>query len=190
MSEQENNGQEAAEDPQEIKGNQGHQEAEPEVAEDVEVDPLTQARQEYQEARDQLLRLAAEFDNYKKRMERDRLRDLKYAEENFIKELLPSVDNLERAIEQGRKAGNNSELLQGVELTIKGLVASLEKFQVTPLEAIGQPFDPNVHEALAMDHSDEVAENHVLVEFEKGYRYKDKLLRPAKVVVSKGAAAK
>lgn len=189
MSEQENNGQETAEDLQEIKGAAAQQEAEPEAAEDVEVDPLTQARQEAQENRDQLLRLAAEFDNYRKRMERDRSRDLKYAEENFIKELLPSVDNLERAIEQGRKAGNNSELLQGVELTMKGLVGCLEKFQVIPLDAIGQPFDPNVHEALAMDHSDQVAENHILVEFEKGYRYKDKLLRPAKVVVSKGSAA-
>jgi molecular chaperone GrpE len=160
-----------------------------EPEEQVEVDELTMARQECQETRDQLLRLAADFENYKKRMERDRSKALKYAEENFIKELLPAVDNLERAIEQGRKAGNSSELLQGVELTFKGLVATLEKFQVTPLESIGQPFDPNFHEALAMDHSDEVAENHVLVEFEKGYHYKDKLLRPAKVVVSKGAAA-
>ncbi len=160
-----------------------------EPEEQVEVDELTMARQECQETKDQLLRLAAEFENYKKRMERDRSKALKYAEENFIKELLPAVDNLERAIEQGRKAGNSSELLQGVELTFKGLVATLEKFQVTPLESIGQPFDPNFHEALAMDHSDEVAENHVLVEFEKGYHYKDKLLRPAKVVVSKGAAA-
>ncbi len=159
-----------------------------ELVEDVEVDELTMARQECQEVKDQLLRLAAEFENYKKRMERDRSKALKYAEESFIRDLLPSLDNLERAIEQGQKSDNNSELLQGVELTIKGIIATLDKFQVTPLESIGQPFDPNIHEALAMDYSDEVAENHVLVEFEKGYNYKDKLLRPAKVVVSKGPA--
>ncbi len=159
-----------------------------EPEEELEVDELAMARQECQDTKDQLLRLAAEFDNYKKRMERDRSRDLKYAEEYIIKELLPAVDNLERAIEQGQKSGNNNELLQGVEMTLQGLIATLDKFQVAPLESIGQPFDPNFHEALAMDHSDEVPENHILVEFEKGYHYKDKLLRPAKVVVSKGPA--
>ncbi len=189
MSEKVENVQEPDEDVQAVDESGIQADSDQEPKEEVEVDELTLARQESQELKDQFLRLAAEFDNYKKRMERDRSRDLKYAEENLIKELLPSVDNLERAIEQGRKDGNNSELLQGVELTCKGLIASLEKFQVTPLDSIGQPFDPNFHEALAMDHSDEVAENHVMVEFEKGYNYKDKLLRPAKVVVSKGTAA-
>lgn len=189
VSEKEENLQEPVVDVQEMDESMMQEEAVQEPEEDVVVDELTMARQECQETKDQLLRLAAEFENYKKRMERDRAKSLKYAAENFIKELLPSVDNLERAIEQGQKAGKNSELLQGVELTFKGLVATLDKFQVTPLESIGQPFDPNFHEALAMDHSDDVAENHVLVEFEKGYHYKDKLLRPAKVVVSKGAAA-
>ncbi len=189
MSVKDENIQEPVEQLQEENGAEVLEDAASEAEAEVEVDELNQARQECQETKDQLLRLAAEFENYKKRMERDRLKSLKYAEENFIKELLPAVDNLERAIEQGKKAGNESELLQGVELTLKGLIATLEKFQVTPLEAIGQPFDPNFHEALAMDHSDEVAENHVMVEFEKGYHYKDKLLRPAKVVVSKGAAA-
>ncbi|MBU0682167.1 MAG: nucleotide exchange factor GrpE [Proteobacteria bacterium] len=188
MSEIEENLQEPADDLQAVN-NTGLQDESVQQPEG-EVDELAMARQECHESKDQLLRLAAEFDNYKKRMERDRSRDLKYAEESIIKELLPSLDNLERAIEQGKKTGNNSELLQGVELTIKGLITTLEKFQVTPLESMSQPFDPNLHEALAMDHSDEVAENHVLVEFEKGYYYKDKLLRPAKVVVSKGPAAK
>lgn len=188
VSKKDENFQEPVEDVQDGNEADGQEESAQETEVEVEVDELTLSQQECQETKDQLLRLAAEFENYKKRMARDRLNALKYAEENFIKELLPAVDNLERAIEQGRKAGNESELLQGVELTLKGLVATLEKFQVTPLESIGQPFDPNFHEALAMDHSDEIAENHVLVEFEKGYSYKDKLLRPAKVVVSKGAA--
>ena len=188
MSEKVEDVQEPADDMQGINGLGLQDDSELEPQDEVEVDELEAARQECQEAKDQLLRLAAEFENYKKRMERTRSTALKYAEENLIKELLPSVDNLERAIEHAQKVGNDSELLQGVELTFKGLIAALEKFEVTPLESIGQPFDPNFHEALAMDHSDEVDENHVLVEFEKGYHYKDKLVRPAKVVVSKGAA--
>ncbi len=189
MPDKEKNIQEPAELMPEVDESGVPTETEQEPAELVEVDELTTALQEKQDVKDQLLRLAAEFENYRKRMERDRLRDLKYAEENLLKELLPAVDNLERAIEQGKKSDNNTELLQGVEMTLKGLIATLEKFQVIPLESLGQPFDPNLHEALAMDQSDLVPENHVLVEFEKGYYYKDKLLRPAKVVVSKGAAA-
>ncbi len=188
MSEREENIQDPVEDVLEVDGSMVEDDSEQEPQEEVEVDELAMARQECDAVKDQLLRLAAEFENYKRRMERDRSTALKYAGENVIKELLPSVDNLERAIEQGVKSGENSELLQGVELTCKGLITTLEKLQVTPLESLGQPFDPNFHEALAMDHSDEVAENHVLVEFEKGYNFKDKLLRPAKVVVSKGPA--
>ncbi len=188
MSEKEENVQEAVEERQDVYEPEIIEEPEQQAVEENDTDELAAVRQQCEEANDKLLRMAADFENYKKRMERDRAKSLKYAEENLLKELLPAVDNLERAIVQGRKADNNSELLQGVELTFKGLIATLEKFEVTPLESLGQPFDPNFHEALAMDHSDEVAENHVLQEFEKGYQYKDKLLRPAKVVVSKGAA--
>ena len=151
-----------------------------------EVDELAVALQQTKEATDKLMRLAAEFENYKKRMERDRLASLKYAGENFLKILLPSIDNLERAIEQGKQSSNGEELLEGVELTVKGLLSSLEKFEIVPLDAVGEKFDPNFHEALAMENSDEVEENCVLLAFEKGYKYKDKLIRPAKVVVSKG----
>lgn len=151
----------------------------------VEIDELEQARLEAEEAKDKLLRLAADFENYKRRMERDRGLSLKYAEERILKELLPSIDNLERAIEQGRKTDNAEDLLAGVELTYKGMVSSLEKFELIPMESIGEPFDPNYHEALAMEETDDVDPNHVLREFEKGYMFKDKLIRPAKVVVSK-----
>lgn len=148
-------------------------------------DELAQAKMQISELQDKLLRLAAEFENYRKRMERERSTSLKYAEESILKELLPFVDNLERAMEQGRRTHNADDLLAGVELTCKGLMSSLEKFAVSPLDSIGQPFDPNVHEALAMEASDEVAPNCVLREFEKGYMYKDRLIRPAKVVVAK-----
>lgn len=156
-----------------------------ETAEADKVDELEQARVEAAEAKDKLLRLAAEFDNYRKRMERDRAIALKYAEEQVLKELLPCIDNLERAIEQGRKTERAGDLLAGVELTYKGLMAAVSKFELVPLGSVGTPFDPNIHEALAMEESGEVSPNSVLREFEKGYMYKDRLIRPAKVVVAK-----
>ena len=135
--------------------------------------------------KDKLMRLAAEFENYKKRMERDRGLALKYREEQVFKELLPCIDNLERAIVQGRKTGNSADLLAGVELTYKGLMTALEKFELLPMRSLGSPFDPNIHEALAMEETGEVDANCVVREFEKGYMYKDRLIRPAKVVVAK-----
>ncbi len=154
---------------------------------------LAVARQEIAELRDRSLRAAAEFDNYKKRMERDRLAALKYAGEPILREMLPTVDNLERALTQGvvadaDAAKNLAALLEGVQLTLKGLLASLEKFDVTAVESIGQPFNPNMQEALVMEASDTVPTNFVLNEFEKGYSYKDRLLRVAKVIVSSGKA--
>ncbi len=135
---------------------------------------------------DKLLRLAAEFENYKKRMVRDKQSALKYAEENILKDLLPSIDNLERAINHEEATQDVKTLLEGVELTLKGLKSTVSKYGVEPIESVGQPFDPNLHEALVMEASDDVPAQSVLREFEKGYNYKERLLRAAKVVVSKG----
>ncbi len=154
-----------------------------------EVDEVTKLIAERDDIQDKYLRLAAEFDNYKKRMTRDRITALKYAEEGLLKELLPAIDNVERAIDQGEKDDPESNLLTGVKLTLKGLLNALDKFEVKSMECLGEHFDPNLHEALAMDFSNEFAENQVMVEFEKGYHYKDKLIRAAKVVVSKGEDA-
>jgi molecular chaperone GrpE len=156
-------------------------------AEKEEVDELELARGEARENYDKLLRLAAEFENYKKRIDKERVIAIKYAEENILKELLPSIDNLERAMEQGRDIDESKVILEGVELTLKGLLSTLEKFGVKPVSDIGAPFDPNCHEALAMEESADVPENHILREFQKGYIYKDRLIRAAKVVVSKGS---
>ena len=160
--------------------------AEQQVESDLDI-----LRQEADENRDRLLRLAAEFENYKKRMERERDNIIKYAGENILRELLATIDNLDRAIEQGTGQADNAQqkldaLLEGVELTRKGLLSTLDKFDVKVIESIGGEFDPNEQEALTMEASDKVPANHVLQEFVKGYRYKDRLLRPAKVVVSSG----
>ncbi len=152
---------------------------------------VKQLQQELDESKDQLLRLAAEFENFKKRMERERETLVKYAGENILRELLTTVDNLERALEQGSADTDDTQqkldaLLEGVGLTQKGLLATLEKFEVVPIDSLGSEFNPNEHEAMTMEASDSVPANHVLQEFVKGYRFRDRLLRPAKVVVSQG----
>lgn len=168
-------------------------EEQPEVEVDL-VKELADAKAEVAEQKDQVLRIAAEFENYKKRMMRERTTAMKYAGEPIFREILPVVDNLERAISQGQTEGVDAEkglasLLEGVQLTLKSLLTTLEKFEVRPIESVGQPFDPTIQEAMTMEASDTVPSNHVLNEFEKGYHYKDRLLRAAKVIVSAGEQA-
>ncbi len=152
---------------------------------------LAEAQEEVADLRDKMLRVAADYENYKKRMERERLQTMKYAGEQIFREILPVVDNLERAVAQGVVEGVGAEknlvaLQEGVELTLKSLRTSLEKFEVKPIESVGQPFDPNKQEAMTMEENTEVPANHVVTEFERGYFYKDRLLRAAKVIVSSG----
>lgn len=136
---------------------------------------------------DKLLRLAADFENYKKRMIRDRETLFKYSEEGLLKELLPSIDNLERALAHQGTGGEENALHEGIDLTLKALLAATAKFGLTAILSVGQPFDPNLHEALAMEESTDFPPQTVLREFEKGYHYKDRLLRAAKVVVTKSS---
>ncbi len=152
---------------------------------------LADALADAAEQKDLKLRLAAEFENYKKRMIREKNTAMKYAGEPVLREILATVDNLERAIDQGQAEGIEAEqrlssLLEGVQLILKSLMTTLEKFEVTPLESMGEPFDPTSHEALTMEPNDKVPANHILNVFEKGYQHKDRLLRAAKVIVSAG----
>ena len=160
----------------------------------AQIAPEPEALQEQlEETRDRLMRLAAEFENYKKRMERERSRLLKYAGENILRDLLATVDNIDRAVEQGSAAADDDSkklvaMLEGLALTRKGLMATMERYGVKPLASVGQQFNPAEHDALVMDPSDEVPANHVLQEFARGYRFKDRVLRHARVVVSSGPA--
>jgi molecular chaperone GrpE len=153
---------------------------------------LADALAEVVDIRDKMLRGAAESENFKKRIERERSASLKYAGEQIFREMLPVVDNLERAIShQGEATEDSAEkslraLVEGIELTLKSLVSTLEKFEVKPIESVGEKFDPTHHEALTVEASDVVPATHVLSEFEKGYFYKDRLLRAARVIVSSG----
>ncbi len=141
---------------------------------------------------DRVLRITAEFENYKKRMERETNDFRKFANESVIKDILPIVDNLERALEI--PYGNNEKAFQamreGVQMTLKGLLNSLEKFGVVPIESLDKPFDPNFHQAVMQKESEGHSENTVSEEFQKGYMMRDRLLRPAMVVVSKKADSK
>jgi len=163
-----------------------------EVPRDLEKE-LAAAIEEAADLRDKMLRGAAENENFKKRMERERSASLKYAGEQIFREMLPVVDNLERAVSQSKSGGDNAEksfesLVEGVELTLKSLHSTLEKFEVKSVDSVGEPFDPKHQDALTMAASDTIPANHIVSEFEKGYYYKDRLLRAAKVIVSSGKA--
>jgi molecular chaperone GrpE len=146
------------------------------------------APSEADEWRDQLLRAKAELANYQKRAEKERQESLKYANSEFARALLPLVDDLDRLLKSAAEPTAKLEaLVEGVRLTRDNFLKLLNQFKVIPIEAQGQPFDPNVHEALMQQPSEQHAEPTVLQEVGRGYKLHDRVLRPAKVIVSKGA---
>lgn len=139
--------------------------------------------------RDRLLRLQADFDNYRKRVDRERKDWAVYANEKLLKDLLPALDNFDLGLANGIKANAPEALLEGLRLVKGQLESALAKSGVTPIDAEGQPFDPNLHEAITHMPSPDVPEGTVLAQTRRGYMMGDKLLRPAQVVVSSGPAA-
>lgn len=134
---------------------------------------------------DQLLRRAAEFENYRRRVERERSDAYQRARVEVLLEFLPVVDNFERALSSLEDSGGDAEALrQGVELIHKQFKDALTKFGLEPVDAIGQAFDPHLHEAVTIEATDKHKENTVIEEFQRGYKIGDKLLRPAKVKVA------
>ena len=152
---------------------------------------LEVAEKKAQEDHDRLLRVMADFENYKKRMEREMNDYRKYANESLVKEILPIIDSLEKALEVSNHQNENSfgSLREGVEMTRKGLLTGLEKFGVVPITSLDEPFDPNYHQAVMQEESATHSENTVVQELQKGYLIGDRLLRPAMVVVSKKSDA-
>ena len=143
------------------------------------------AESKYKEMQDRYLRLNAEFDNYKKRMIRENSDRLKYFNMELIKELLPSVDNLERAISHAGDENSDLEnMIEGLQMVYKGMQEAFGKFGVSEIESIGKEFDPNCHQAVGMIESQEVPENHVAEECLKGYYLHDRIIRPTMVRVS------
>jgi molecular chaperone GrpE len=149
---------------------------------------LAEKTEKFKELNDKYLRLAAEFDNYKRLAQRDQRDLIRFGNEQLLKELLPVVDNLERAVKASRDGGSSDVLIQGVDLTLKQLTGALTRFHVLPVETVGQPFDPATHQAVASVASEKVPEQHVVDEFQRGYRLHDRTLRAAMVSVSTGQA--
>jgi molecular chaperone GrpE len=147
---------------------------------------LAEKTEKFNELNDKYLRLAAEFDNYKRLAQRDQRDLIRFGNEQLLKELLPVVDNLERAVKAAREGGSSDVLIQGVDLTLKQLTGALTRFHVLPVETVGQPFDPATHQAVASVASEKVPEQHVVDEFQRGYRLHDRTLRAAMVSVSTG----
>ncbi len=140
---------------------------------------------EIKEHHDRLLRLAADFENYKKRAAKEKEEWTKFANEDLIRAILPFIDNLERAINHAEKVSDTGVLIEGVRLTIQQLLQTLSRFGLSTFESVGKPFDPTVHEAMLVVETDKHEPNQVVEEFQKGYLLNDRLLRPATVSVSK-----
>ena len=140
------------------------------------------------QAEERVLRTAADAENFKKRLQREKEEQTRYANETFMRELLPVIDNLERALQHSATAPNQEGLLEGVNMTLKVFIDALARFGCTVLEAVGKTFDPNFHEAVSQEESSKVEPNTVLKELQKGYMLKERLLRPAMVIVSKPAS--
>jgi molecular chaperone GrpE len=149
---------------------------------------LAEKEKERQELYDRLLRTMAEFDNYKKRVAKDKEDLTRYGNEKLVRELLPVIDNFERALEQAKNSPDQKALQEGIEMILRQFVTILEKFGVKGFSSVGQPFDPNRHEAMTHQESAEHEENTVISEFQKGYNLHDRLLRAAMVAVSKRPA--
>jgi molecular chaperone GrpE len=149
---------------------------------------LRAARQEARQHYDGWLRERAEVENVRKRAARERAETVKFANERLLKDILPVVDNLERAIEHARGGGNGAPVVEGIELVLRALLEVLERHGVTRVQAKGTAFDPAHHEAMAHVETAEHAPNSVIAEHQAGYRLNERLLRPALVSVAKAPA--
>jgi molecular chaperone GrpE len=139
------------------------------------------------ETKDRLIRLHADFENYRRRAQREREEAVRYGTQNLFKDLLTTVDNLERAIDHARMGGGADleNLLQGVELVQKGLVGLMSTHGVEEIDALGKLFDPALHEAMAQAPDASQPPNTVLEVLQKGYKLRDRLLRPARVIIAR-----
>ena len=138
--------------------------------------------------KDRLLRLQADFENYRKRMDREKKDWIAFASEKLVLELLPVLDHFELGLANSAKNGAPAAVLEGFQLVCNQFRAALEKAGVQAIDAEGAAFDPHVHEAITHLPSDDVPEGHVVVQTRRGYKLGDKLLRAAQVVVSSGPA--
>ena len=146
-------------------------------------DEIVELRKDRDSLHDRLLRQAAEFDNYRKRVERDRRDSAQFAAVDFVQDLLPVVDDFERALQT--EAPGAESYRQGLDIIHRALMDMLRKRGVMPIEAVGTSFDPQVHQAVAYEEAPDRRDGEVMEQFTRGYRLGDKLIRPAMVKVAK-----
>jgi molecular chaperone GrpE len=178
-------------DPAQQDANHVHETPNPaESGEDL-AQRLAAAEAKAEENRDQYLRAAAELENVRRRAQRDVENAYRYALEKFVQELLNVKDSLERGLEIGDAGGQADvkSVLAGKEATLRLLEQLFQKFGITPLDPLGEPFDPQKHEAMAVQESSTAEPDTVLQVVQKGYELNGRLLRPARVIVSKAPAA-
>ena len=152
-------------------------------------DQFAQLKAELSKYKDVALRSVADLDNYRKRMAREKDDAIRYANSNFLERLIPILDNFELGLQAAKAGGSQSAVQDGLMMVFKQLQDFLTSCGVETIDATGQHFDPNVHEAIAQEQNAEVAEGFVIRQLRKGYKLKDRLIRPANVVVSKGTPA-
>lgn len=167
--------------------------SEPQDAEAAPTDEVEALKAQVQEFQDQVLRTQAEMQNVRRRAEIDVEKAHKFALEKFVKELLPVADSLEKAVEstEGQEAGGDvvASIREGVEMTLNLFLGSLGKFKVEQLNPVGEPFDPQCHEAMSMVPAPDAEPNSVVAVIQKGYTLNERLVRPAMVVVAKAEDA-
>ena len=151
-------------------------------------DPTANMQADLDRFRDLALRSQADFDNYKKRAAREKEEAIKYANSSLLERLISIVDNFELGLSAARGEGEKSPIYSGMSMVLKQLTDFLADNGLQPIDATGQKFDPNLHEAIAHEPSDDVKEGIVIRQTRRGYRMKDRLLRPSSVVVSSGPA--
>lgn len=170
----------------EVEKKEEIEEPKPETEIDLLKERLAKSEEQVKELEDRLLRLAAEYDNYRKRTAREFEAICQNANENLILKILDTLDNFERALDSAKNSTDYENFRKGVELIYTHLKELLKKEGLKEIEAVCKPFDPNFHEAVTQCESEEHEEGIVADEMCKGYMLNDKLLRPSKVVVSKG----
>jgi molecular chaperone GrpE len=150
---------------------------------------LAQKERDAQENYDKWLRSLAEFENYKKRQEREKADLCKFSQESLIRDLLPVLDNIDRAIEHSKANNVPATFIEGLALARKSFWDVLQRNGVQAINAIAERFDPNFHEAIMQQENPEVEENTIISEVQKGYMLQERLLRPSMVVVAKKSTA-
>ncbi len=180
---------------QEEKAAEAHEEHKKKKKKEEVIEELRQKLQETEkekekeiaELKERLLYQQADFENFKKLKAKEKQEVLRFGNETLVKELLPVIDNLERAIQHGCKTEEASAIVEGVQLTLNSFLKVLEKFGVTRVEALEKEFDPNLHEAIAQEPREDKAPGTVVTELQKGYIMDGRLLRPSMVTVAKSS---